>query len=444
MNDLFQNHFTEKGFTNRTLIQQKVAEPLRNGQSVLGLSPTGSGKTLAFALPLMEKITPGDGTQLLVLSPSQELAIQTTDVFREWAALIGLKVTSITGGANVQRQIERLKKKPEIVVGTPGRVLTLINERRLKVSEVQSLVIDEADELLTGETLEDARQIEDQMLADVQLSFFSATDDLALDDLATWFDVHPLVVDVRNEDQTRGQVQHGWIEASDKTKARVLKKLSRVKNFQGLVFFNHVSTMEKTAALLKHEGVDVGKIAGHQVQIDRASAMRRFKKKELALLMVTDVAARGLDIDKLPAVVNYDIPDNATTYTHRVGRTGRMGQDGFVISLGNDHDIRDLKKMTKSLGITAKKLAIHDRQLMLDSEVVEMLKNAAPAISKPSPKSGAASENKEHVSTKQTKKANGSKPVNATKGSTSAPSSKKKGKKKHSKRKGMRRPKQNG
>ncbi|KAF0519032.1 DEAD/DEAH box helicase [Pediococcus pentosaceus] len=433
MNDLFKKHFNEKGFAEPTLIQQKVAEPLRNGESVLGLSPTGSGKTLAFALPLMEKITPGDGTQLLVLSPSQELAIQTTDVFREWAALIGLRVTSITGGANVQRQIERLKKKPEIVVGTPGRVLTLINERRLKVSEIQSLVIDEADELLTGENLEGTRQIEDQLLADVQLSFFSATNDLALDDLEAWFDVHPQVVDVRAEDNTRGHVQHGWIEVPEKMKARILKQLSRVKNFQGLVFFNHVSTMEKTAALLKHEGVDVGKIAGHQVQIDRAAAMRRFKKKELSLLMVTDVAARGLDIDRLPAVINYDIPHNATTYTHRVGRTGRMGQDGYVISLGNDHDIRDLRKMTKELGIEAEKLAIQNRKIILASEYVEAPKT--PSIKATSTKKSAP-EQKSQAGTKTPKN---SKAKRQKQFDNPPATPKKKGKKKHSKRKGMRR-----
>ncbi|MBF7124905.1 DEAD/DEAH box helicase [Pediococcus pentosaceus] len=433
MNDLFKKHFNEKGFAEPTLIQQKVAEPLRNGESVLGLSPTGSGKTLAFALPLMEKITPGDGTQLLVLSPSQELAIQTTDVFREWAALIGLRVTSITGGANVQRQIERLKKKPEIVVGTPGRVLTLINERRLKVSEIQSLVIDEADELLTGENLEVTRQIEDQLLADVQLSFFSATNDLALDDLEAWFDVHPQMVDVRAEDNTRGQVQHGWIEVPEKLKARILKQLSRVKNFQGLVFFNHVSTMEKTAALLKHEGVDVGKIAGHQVQIDRAAAMRRFKKKELSLLMVTDVAARGLDIDRLPAVINYDIPNSATTYTHRVGRTGRMGQDGYVISLGNDHDIRDLRKMTKELGIEAEKLAIQNRKIILASEYVEAPK--APSIKATSTKKSAP-EQKSQAGAKTPKN---SKAKSQKQFDNPPATPKKKGKKKHSKRKGMRR-----
>ncbi|MBF7104679.1 DEAD/DEAH box helicase [Pediococcus pentosaceus] len=433
MNDLFKKHFNEKGFAEPTLIQQKVAEPLRNGESVLGLSPTGSGKTLAFALPLMEKITPGDGTQLLVLSPSQELAIQTTDVFREWAALIGLRVTSITGGANVQRQIERLKKKPEIVVGTPGRVLTLINERRLKVSEIQSLVIDEADELLTGENLEGTRQIEDQLLADVQLSFFSATNDSALDDLEAWFDVHPQVVDVRAEDNTRGHVQHGWIEVPEKMKARILKQLSRVKNFQGLVFFNHVSTMEKTAALLKHEGVDVGKIAGHQVQIDRATAMRRFKKKELSLLMVTDVAARGLDIDRLPAVINYDIPHSATTYTHRVGRTGRMGQDGYVISLGNDHDIRDLRKMTKELGIEAEKLAIQNRKIILASEYVEAPK--APSIKATSTKKSAPEQKTQAgVKTPKNSKAKSQKQFD-----NPPATPKKKGKKKHSKRKGMRR-----
>lgn len=430
MNDLFQQHFQEKGFKQLTLIQERVAEPLRAGEAVLGLSPTGSGKTLAFALPLMEKVIPGNGPQLLVLAPSQELAIQTTDVFREWASLINLKTTSITGGANVQRQIERLKKKkPEIIVGTPGRVLTLINERRLKVKDIQSLVIDEADEILTGEALEDVRQIEDQLPSDVQLSFFSATNDLAIDDLQTWFGVTPQVIDVRAEDQTRGAVQHGWITASPKNKPQILRQLSRVKKFQGLVFFNHVATMEKITALLKHEGVKVGKIAGHQVQIDRAAAMRRFKKKELSLLMVTDVAARGLDIENLPAVINYDIPWDATTYTHRVGRTGRMGQAGFVISLGDDHDIRNLKKILRELDQPAEKLAIANRQIMTATKARQVAEQAAeeeaaeaPVVEGASPK--ATSRNV------KTRKAE----AKATPNAPAKP--KKKGKKKHLKRKG--------
>lgn len=430
MNDLFQQHFQEKGFKQLTLIQERVAEPLRAGEAVLGLSPTGSGKTLAFALPLMEKVIPGNGPQLLVLAPSQELAIQTTDVFREWASLINLKTTSITGGANVQRQIERLKKKkPEIIVGTPGRVLTLINERRLKVKDIQSLVIDEADEILTGEALEDVRQIEDQLPSDVQLSFFSATNDLAIDDLQTWFGVTPQVIDVRAEDQTRGAVQHGWITASPKNKPQILRQLSRIKKFQGLVFFNHVATMEKITALLKHEGVKVGKIAGHQVQIDRAAAMRRFKKKELSLLMVTDVAARGLDIENLPAVINYDIPRDASTYTHRVGRTGRMGQAGFVISLGDDHDIRNLKKILRELDQPAEKLAIANRQIMTATKARQVAEQAAeeevaeaPVVEEASPK--ATSRNV------KTHKAE----AKATPNVPAKP--KKKGKKKHLKRKG--------
>ncbi|KAF0338445.1 DEAD/DEAH box helicase [Pediococcus acidilactici] len=430
MNDLFQQHFQEKGFKQPTLIQERVAEPLRAGETVLGLSPTGSGKTLAFALPLLEKVIPGNGPQLLVLVPSQELAIQTTDVFREWASLINLKTTSITGGANVQRQIERLKKKkPEIIVGTPGRVLTLINERLLKVKEIQSLVIDEADEILTGEALEDVRQIEDQLPSDVQLSFFSATNDLAIDDLQTWFGVTPQVIDVRAEDQTRGAVQHGWLTASPKNKPQILRQLSRVKKFQGLVFFNHVATMEKITALLKHEGVKVGKIAGHQVQIDRAAAMRRFKKKELSLLMVTDVAARGLDIENLPAVINYDIPRDATTYTHRVGRTGRMGQAGFVISLGDDHDIRNLKKILRELDQPAEKLAIANRQIMTATKARQVAEQAADEKQVSAPVTEEAPQ-KAPLRDVKTRKA----ATNVSSVASSKP--KKKGKKKHLKRKG--------
>lgn len=187
--------------------------------------------------------------------------------------------------------------------------------------------------------------------------------------------------------------------------------------------------MEKITALLKHEGVKVGKIAGHQVQIDRAAAMRRFKKKELSLLMVTDVAARGLDIENLPAVINYDIPRDATTYTHRVGRTGRMGQAGFVISLGDDHDIRNLKKILRELDQPAEKLAIANRQIMTATKARQVAEQAADEKQVSAPVTEEAPQ-KDPLRDVKTRKA-------ATKVSSVASSKpKKKGKKKHLKRKG--------
>lgn len=432
MNEIFEQHFSEKGFKEATLIQKQTFDLLLDGQSVIGLSPTGSGKTLAFALPLLEKVVPGDGIQLLILSPSQELAVQTTEVFREWASLLKLKVSSVTGGANLQRQIERLKKKPEIIVGTPGRVLTLVNESRLKTSEINTLVIDEADELLVGETLEGIRQIEDQLPGNLQYGFFSATSSAALDRIPDLFGITPVKVDVRDEDQTQGLVEHGWMITSESGKLKLLRKLSHLKHFQALVFFNHVSTLEKVAATLKHEGVHAGKIAGHQVQTDRASAMRDFRKGKLDLLLVTEVAARGLDIQKLPAVINYDVPEKSINYTHRVGRTGRMGEKGFVINFGNDHDIRDVKKIGRALNIGMSSLDIMNDEVMTSEEA----KTVKPVKSVKPIKKSTLNKDKEIKKSTHVKKTvtHAKKDIIISEDSPK----KKKHSKKHSKRKGMR------
>ncbi len=152
MLDVFKTKFAAAGFTELSPIQTAVAEPLAAGQSVLGLAPTGSGKTLAFTWPMLEALRVGEGTQALILAPSQELAMQTTNVVREWGQLIDAKVLAITGGANVKRQMEKLKKHPEVIVGTPGRITNLIADGKIKLGHLKMMIVDEADELLTDET----------------------------------------------------------------------------------------------------------------------------------------------------------------------------------------------------------------------------------------------------------------------------------------------------
>ncbi|MYV16359.1 DEAD/DEAH box helicase [Furfurilactobacillus milii] len=347
MNKEFETHFSELGYTKPTAIQTGVETPLTNGENVVGLAPTGSGKTVAFALPLLAKLLPGDGTQLLILAPSQELAQQTTRVVRDWADIIGVNVAALTGGANVKRQIERLKKNPEVVVGTPGRVLNLLDDHRLKAHLLTSIVIDEADELLAGETRTDVEDIIREAPGDVQLSFFSATKSEALDQLTSEFGIEVTTVDVRDIDETQGQVKHGLMTLPANQRAVMLRRFSRIPGFQALVFFNQLGELERAAASMRHEHVAAVSLAGKQRQVQRADAMRDFRNGKVKFLLTTDVAARGLDIPNLPAVINYDLPGSLVTYTHRVGRTGRMGASGLVINFGNDHDIRSLKQVLR-------------------------------------------------------------------------------------------------
>lgn len=341
----FQEHFDKK-FKQPTAIQSAVADALATDKSVLGIAPTGSGKTLAFTLPLLPKVMPGAGTQLLVLSPSQELAIQTSRVMREWAILIGVKVQSLTGGANLRRQVARLHEHPDVVVGTPGRVLHMLDNRHLKLGHLQTLVIDEADDLLQDDTLAVVEDIERATPLSAQLAFFSATMSPVFKDLDVMFGRDIVTFDVRNTDHSRGPVRHAWLVArTNAQKTATLRRLSSIKDFRSLVFFNSTRTLNYAASRLKHEHVAVGTLGGRQRHTQREKVMRMFRKRQLKLLLTTDLAARGLDIPKLPGVVNFDLPKEVNTYIHRAGRTGRQGERGVVLNLGDDHDIRDLKKL---------------------------------------------------------------------------------------------------
>lgn len=369
MIDIFQRHFTERGFQKPTAIQTAVAKPLASDQTVVGIAPTGSGKTLAFTWPLLPKLMAGQGVQLLVLEPSQELAIQVARVMREWASLLNLTVQALTGGANLRRQVDRLKKtRPEVVVGTPGRVLHLLDERDLKLGQLTTLVVDEADDLLHDDTQAVVEDIERAAPLETQLAFFSATTAPVFDQLAILFGRDLVRIDVRDQDYSRGPVKHGLVRARTMSdKAVMLERLSQTKNFRALVFFTSIKTLHYTASRLAHDGIAAATLGGRQRQVEREQVMRRFRKHQLKLLLTTDVAARGLDLPKLPAVVNFELPSTAAGYIHRTGRTGRQGEPGLVVNLGDDHDFRDLKKLLAGTDIQLEPLTIERRQLTANS-----------------------------------------------------------------------------
>ncbi|KRM90179.1 DEAD/DEAH box helicase [Liquorilactobacillus cacaonum] len=348
MNSKFEDNFKEKGFTKLTLIQEKVYEPLMEGKSVLGLAPTGSGKTLAYLLPLLERVDKAQGVQVVIVAPSQELAAQITEVARQWAKLVDLSVLSLIGGANVKRQIEKLKKAPEVVIGTPGRMLELVENKKLKLHNVKSFVFDEADELLTEQTLISCRSLLSHAPGIVQLAFFSATKSEIFDQLQQWFGIDVATFDVRAEDQTQGIVEHFLVETPVRKRIDTLRKLSNLEEFSALVFFKKVTEIENAADKLRYLGVKVAVLEGQKRQVEREKALRQLRKGEIKLLLTTDVAARGLDIEDLPAVINYDLPKDSNTYIHRVGRTGRMGARGIVVNLGNEHDLRNFRQLVQS------------------------------------------------------------------------------------------------
>lgn len=380
MIEQFQTHFEERNFKQLTAIQEAVQKPLEEDKTVFGIAPTGSGKTLAFTWPLLPKVMKGQGTQILVLEPSQELALQTTRVMREWAALLGLKVHSATGGANLRRQTERLKKeRPEVVVGTPGRILHLLDTRDLKLNNLATLVIDEADDLLRDDTQAVVEDIERATPLDTQLAFFSATQSTTLEQLDVLFGRNLVKIDVRAQDHSRGPVKHGLVVARTMSdKAVMLERLSQTKNFRALVFFTSIKTLHYTASRLRHDGISSATLGGRQRQTERETVMRQFRKHQVKLLLTTDVAARGLDVPKLPAVVNFELPNTADGYVHRTGRTGRQGEPGLVVNLGDDHDFRDLKKLLADTDYQLEPMTIDKRQLVSGEDA----KNAGKSVEK--------------------------------------------------------------
>lgn len=427
MIEQFQIHFEERNFKQLTAIQEAVQKPLEEDKTVFGIAPTGSGKTLAFTWPLLPKVMKGQGTQILVLEPSQELALQTTRVMREWAVLLGLKVHSATGGANLRRQTERLKKeRPEVVVGTPGRILHLLDTRDLKLNNLATLVIDEADDLLRDDTQAVVEDIERATPLDTQLAFFSATQSTTLEQLDVLFGRDLVKIDVRAQDHSRGPVKHGLVVARTMSdKAVMLERLSQTKNFRALVFFTSIKTLHYTASRLRHDGISSATLGGRQRQTERETVMRQFRKHQVKLLLTTDVAARGLDIPKLPAVVNFELPNTADGYVHRTGRTGRQGEPGLVVNLGDDHDFRDLKKLLADTDYQLEPMTIDKRQLVSGEDA----KNAGKSVEKATVK---AVQKRQHDA-----KGNPKKEVVRTLDSFSQPA-KAKHKKKNRKNKGIR------
>lgn len=427
MLEQFQKYFDKLGYDKQTLIQERVYPIIKNHDSVLGLSPTGSGKTVAFLIPSIEILEPEGGSQLLIIEPSQELAIQTAKVARNWANLRGMKVLALTGGANIKRQMERLKKHPEVIVGTAGRIKNLIDDKKLKTHLFSTVIIDEADDLLQGETLTVVREIVGSLMSDVQLEFFSATATPILDELGSWFNQPNIQkIDVRDEDKTQGHVEHGLMNVLRKNRNKMLARLQHVAGFKALVFFNQTVDLNKTYSFFVHNHYQgVAKLTSDQNQTKRQKAMDDFRLGRIKLLLTTDVAARGLDIAKLPAVVNYDLPDEAIDYVHRVGRTGRMGEDGMVINFGDDHDLRDLRNLLSDYDFDFQTVHFYKNKIVHEVPKEATINNVEKTVTKESKSSSDTP--KKQTNVKKAKKV------------VSNPAPKKRVKKnKHTKNKGMR------
>ena len=335
----------QHGFHTLTPIQEKTQELIKEGTDIVAISPTGTGKTLAYVVPILERVKADKTLQALIVAPSQELAQQIGAVIREWKTP-EIRVQVLAGGANVKRQVEKLKDKPEIVVGTPGRLLELSKLRKLKLHQVEMLVLDEADYLLDPEQLNNTRELVKKLPSERQVLCFSATKNKNLEEVNKWINMLPTFVEVSEGNSAHSNVTHGYIECPTRKRDEVLRKLAFSQNAnQALVFVNSIANAALLGEKLAYHQVPVALLSSDAHQTERKKAIDLFKKGQIPFLLSTDVAQRGLDIEDLPLVIHYDIADSTEQYTHRSGRTGRMGKEGLVLSLVNDRELRDLKKV---------------------------------------------------------------------------------------------------
>lgn len=336
---VWQDQLEELGFDQLTPVQEKIFQPICEGKSVLGISPTGTGKTLAYLLPSLSKLQAKKAQQLLILAPNTELVGQIFEVSKTWAEPLGLTCQLFISGSSQKRQIERLKKGPEILIGTPGRIFELIKLKKIKMMNVETIILDEFDQLLSDSQYGFVEKICHYAPRNHQMIYMSATrqvDESKLSDQTLTIAIEDIILD---------NIQHFYLQVDKRNKVELLRKLAQVEDFRGLVFFNSLSDLGSAEEKLQYRAVEAVSLASDVNVKFRKVILEKFKDYQITLLLATDLVARGIDIEALECVVNYELPRDKESYIHRSGRTGRMGQAGSVITLvSHPEEIKALKK----------------------------------------------------------------------------------------------------
>lgn len=327
-----------------TLIQKESYDAIRNGASLVGLAKTGTGKTLAYAIPSLERANQGDANSVVIIAPTTELAVQIRHAINPYIHALGLKGVSLVGAGNRKRQEDNLKKKhPEVVVATPGRFFDFFSSGRIKVGQIKTLIIDEADDILEFTKMELLSSLGQNLGSDSQILLFGATDSEITRDAKTVFNRNFLLIDVRNEQEST--TKHYFLQVDNQHKIEFLQRMTKLDHFKGILFFDSNKTMMRFAGIFGHTKTKFELLANEFGKERREKALNDLATGKTKLLLATDLAARGLDIPGVTYVINFDIPSETNTYMHRAGRTGRMNAEGYVVTLGDDHDLRDLKKL---------------------------------------------------------------------------------------------------
>lgn len=345
---------TEMGFSEMTPIQQQAIPLLMEGRDVIGQAQTGTGKTAAFSIPMLQRVEEENrNLQGLILCPTRELAIQAAEELRKFSKYMhGIKMVPIYGGQDITRQIKALKGGAQIIVGTPGRVMDHMRRHTIKLQDIKMVVLDEADEMLNMGFREDMETILSQIESEHQTALFSATMPQAILDITDQYQQDAELVRVTKKELTIPLVKQYYFVVKSIYKEEVISRLLVTYGFKrSIIFCNTKKMVDDLAENLKARGYQAEGLHGDMTQKQRDFVMGRFKSGNLEILIATDVAARGIDVDDLEAVFNYDVPQDIEYYVHRIGRTGRAGREGmaFTFAYGRDlYRIRDIERVCKT------------------------------------------------------------------------------------------------
>ncbi len=344
---------TEMGFTTPSPIQAEAIPPILAGRDVIGQAQTGTGKTAAFGIPALELIDPSDrSVQVLILCPTRELAVQVTEELRKLSKFKrGIYIETIYGGDSIERQIRSLKKGVHIVVGTPGRVMDHMQRNTLKLDDAKMIILDEADEMLDMGFREDIESILEDFPEERQTVLFSATMSKPILAMTQRFQQNPVMVKVVKKELTATNIEQVYFEVKPKAKTEVMCRLIDLYDLKlMLVFCNTKRKVEEIVEDMMIRGYQAEGLHGDLRQAQRTNVMSKFRAGATTILVATDVAARGIDVDNVDAVINYDIPLDEEYYVHRIGRTGRAGKSGRAFSLVSRDEkfrFRDIQSYTK-------------------------------------------------------------------------------------------------
>lgn len=341
----------ENGLTKATPVQEAAIPPALGGKDIVVQAQTGTGKTLAFLLPIMEKIkVNAPVAQALIVAPTRELALQITQVAKKIGEPAGVRSMTVYGGQAVDRQIKKLGQSPQIIVGTPGRLLDHARRKTLDLSNVNKVVLDEADQMLHMGFLDEVEEVLKLTAGDRQTMFFSATIPDRIRALSFRYMRAPQDIQVRSENVTLDEIEQIVVDTSEDTKLdRLCAMINEFQPYLAIVFCHTKQRVMQVAGELVKRGYLADELHGELTQAKRNLAMRKFSAAKLQILVATDIAARGLDVEGVTHVFNYDIPRDAETYIHRIGRTGRAGETGKAITFVNARQHDDLRAIERAI-----------------------------------------------------------------------------------------------